>query len=430
MFPSDLRWLYLDMNSFFASVEQEVNPALRGKPIAVAPVLAESGACVAASYPAKRMGVKTGMRVAEARRICPGIIILPANMPRYVEHHHRVIAAVERVTHVDGVRSIDELAIRLDPSEREPEAARTLGLKIKAALREHAGVALTASIGIASNEFLAKIAADMKKPDGLTLLPRFAGDAPPREILALKLQDFPGISTRMEARLNARGITTVAEMYAVDRKQLHAVWNGVLGDRWHDLIRGEEVPRPVTRTRTIGHSHVLPPKLRNESGVRAVLLRLLQKAAARLRAKGCRTGALQIYVKGVRSWGAEARFDPVSDPLSLAEQLQGLWAQRDFAGPVATGLVLHDLVTTESYTPSLFSGPNRRSELGPALDAISARFGKNAVYLASSESAKETAEEKIAFVKTELFDEGKGVDEKMQKRAAELRAKRKGRAKT
>ena len=135
MLPPDLRWLYLDMNSFFASVEQEVNPALRGKPIAVAPVLAESGACVAASYPAKRMGVKTGMRVAEARRVCPGIIILPANMPRYVEHHHRVIAAVERVTHVDGVRSIDELAIKLDPSEREPEAARTLGMRIKAALR-------------------------------------------------------------------------------------------------------------------------------------------------------------------------------------------------------------------------------------------------------------------------------------------------------
>src|SRR5438445_6662965 len=152
--------------------------------------MADSGTCIAASYPAKKFGVKTGTSVREARQRCPGIVIVPARMELYVEYHQKIIAAAESVTIIHAVRSIDEMAIKLDPSERSEPAARALALKLKAAIRAGAGEALTCSIGVAGNEFLAKMAGDLMKPDGLTFLPP---EEIPRKLLKLPLTDFPGI---------------------------------------------------------------------------------------------------------------------------------------------------------------------------------------------------------------------------------------------
>jgi DNA polymerase-4 len=318
------------------------------------------------------------------------------------------------------VRSIDEMAIRLDPSERPEPAARRLAANLKTAIRERAGEALTCSIGVATNEFLAKIASDMHKPDGLTFLP--PGEVP-QKLLGLELTDFPGISSNMERRLHERGITSVAEMYAADEARLRAVWGGVVGERWYHLIRGEEVALPATKRRTVGHSHVLAPKYRNEAGVRSVLLRLLQKAAARLRSLGYRARAMQVFVQGSgKEWGAAARFDAAEDELTLVEVFGRLWRSRDFAGPVAVGVTLHELIAEHEVTPSLFSAVNRRAALGKTLDAIHQKFGRNAVYIAAGHEALDTAEEKIAFLKTELFDEGAGENSALKAKAAALRA--------
>ncbi len=420
--PADApyRVLYLDLNSYFASVEQQVEPSLRGKPVAVAPVMADSGTCIAASYPAKKFGIKTGTSVREARQRCPGIVIVPARMELYVEYHKKIIAAVESVTIVHKVRSIDEMAIKLDPSERSEPAARALAMKLKAAIREQAGVVLTCSIGVATNEFLAKVAGDLVKPDGLTFMPP---EEVPRKLLKLQLTDFPGISSNMERRLHARGITTVAEMYEATEDRLRAVWGGVVGARWYHLIRGEEVAIAETKRRTVGHSHVLAPKYRNEAGVRAVLLRLMQKAAARLRSLGYRARAMQLFVQGSgKEWGAAARFDAACDELTFIEIFSRLWANHDFAGPVAVGVTFHELIAEDDVTPSLFGAVNRRAALGKTLDAIHQRFGRNAIYVAAGHDALDTAEEKIAFLKTELFKEGAGENPALKAKAAALRA--------
>jgi len=127
-----LRWLVLDLNSFFASCEQQEHPELRGKPVIVVPTMAETTCAIAASYPAKAFGIKTGTLVHEARRLCPDVQLVPAHHKLYVEYHHRILAAIDRHIPVEEVMSIDEVACRLDKVQQDPAVARTLALNISA----------------------------------------------------------------------------------------------------------------------------------------------------------------------------------------------------------------------------------------------------------------------------------------------------------
>ena len=126
-----VRWLYLDMNSFFASVEQELNPALRGRPVAVVPMLADTTVCIAASYEAKAFGVKTGTLVGDARKLCPGIELVEGDHENYIRYHHRILEAVETVLPIESVRSIDEVACRLTGSQRAVSVAENLAREVK-----------------------------------------------------------------------------------------------------------------------------------------------------------------------------------------------------------------------------------------------------------------------------------------------------------
>ena len=166
-----LNWLFVDLNSYFASVEQEVRPELRGRPVAVVPMMADTTCCIAASYEAKAFGVKTGTIVADAKRMCPGIVLVEGRHELYVEYHHRIVEAVESCLPVTAVLSIDEMACRLMGRERPLLAALELGRKVKARIRERVGPMLRSSVGLATNRYLAKVASDMEKPDGLVALP-------------------------------------------------------------------------------------------------------------------------------------------------------------------------------------------------------------------------------------------------------------------
>ncbi|MGB7743985.1 MAG: hypothetical protein WBL41_14555, partial [Terracidiphilus sp.] len=155
-----VNWLFVDLNSYFASVEQEVRPELRGRPVGVVPMMADTTCCIAASYEAKAFGVKTGTIVADAKRMCPDIVLVEARHEIYVDYHHRVVEAVESCGPVTAVCSIDEMACRLIGRERPLLNAIDLGVRVKAAIREHAGESLRCSVGLATNRYLAKIASD------------------------------------------------------------------------------------------------------------------------------------------------------------------------------------------------------------------------------------------------------------------------------
>ncbi|HJP82657.1 MAG TPA: hypothetical protein VJ835_04055 [Fimbriimonadaceae bacterium] len=402
-----LRYLFLDLNSYFASVEQQEHSELRGRPVGVGPVTVDSGTIVAASYEAKKFGVKTGTLVGEARRLCPEIVIQPGNWPAYAAYHKRVIEVCETVLPVEQVCSIDEMRFRLLGEERTLENAVTLAKKLKAALYEYVGECMSCSIGIAPNPFLAKIATEIEKPNGLVVL---ESKDLPQKLYSLKLTDFTGISRRTEIRLNSVGIFTAKDLCDATLDQIRTGFRSIIGERWWYLLRGFEVPNErSSEQKSLGHSHVLPPELRNEHGCRDVLLRLLQKASARLRKEGFWAGQMTVFVKGMkRSWEVRIHIPPTQDTVTMNEYFLREWSGHDFQGPIAVGVTFHDLRKSEGVTPSLFDQTFERSKFNEAIDRMNQKFGKNKVFLAGMEHAKETADEKIAFQKTELFVEGKG----------------------
>ncbi|MHB0919865.1 MAG: DNA polymerase Y family protein [Thiomonas delicata] len=396
-----LRCLLVDFNSYFASVEQQARPELRGRPVGVVPMMADTTCCIAASYEAKAFGVKTGTQVAEARRLCPGMVFVEARHALYVEFHHRAIAAVDRVAPVEQVLSIDEMACGLPMGWSSRERATQLALRIKAALREELGECLRVSVGIAPNVFLAKQASNLQKPDGLVVLDEADLPGP---LLGMKLDGLTGIARAMLARLQGHGIGTVEQLWRARREQLRTVWGGVAGEDFFDMLHGRTVQRVAGPRRSLSHSHVLPPEQRNRDDACGVLDRLTQKAAMRLRREGLAAGAmavgLRFAVRGQRlRWENAARLPHTQDTQTLLHTLGTLWAAlpRHSPAPLKVGVVLYDLLPLAQASGNLFDDDTRRSGLWQAVDAINLRYGKHTVYCGSAHRARDAAPMRIAF---------------------------------
>jgi DNA polymerase IV len=164
----NLSVLFIDFNSYFASVEQEMQPHLRGRPVAVVPVMTDWTCAIAASYEAKAYGVKTGTNIREAKQMCPGLVCVPARHDAYVHFHHRLKAEIDQHVPILQVESIDEMSCELYGKYREEGEAVKLAARLQAAIRQNVGECLGSSIGLSTNRFLAKVASDMKKPNGIT----------------------------------------------------------------------------------------------------------------------------------------------------------------------------------------------------------------------------------------------------------------------
>jgi DNA polymerase-4 len=395
-----LNALYVDFNSYFASVEQQLIPELRGKPIGVLAVMAETTCCIAASYEAKAFGIKTGTLVSEARKLCPDIIFVEARPSVYVQYHHFLIDIVESCTHVEKVLSIDEMVCKLTGSQQQPENALKLATKIKSALAEKAGDFIRCSIGIAPNTFLAKVASNMQKPDGCVLI---APHELPQRLFGLKLRDLNGIGKQMEARLSRYKITTVEQLYTANRQQLQVAWGSVEGERMYDKLRGLE-PYYVKNPRSsLGHSHVMPPEQRNEVGVRAVLHRLLQKACMRMRSYDLLASRISVKVKfrNMPSWQKESALSPTDNTLRLIEALETFMQHypKTTAEPYAVGVSFSGLVTADEVARDLFQIAPLESEkkLNQAIDTLNMKFGKNTIYFGGAHEALKDAPMRIAF---------------------------------
>lgn len=395
-----LRALYVDFNSYFASVEQQEQPQLRGKPIGVLPVMAETTCCIAASYEAKEFGVKTGTPVREARKLCPNIIFVEARPYLYVEYHHRLVEIVESCTPVERTLSIDEMVCRLTGSQQQKDNALALAAHIKRTIAEKAGPYIRSSIGIAPNMFLAKVASDMQKPDGCVII---EPHELPEKLFSLELRDLYGIGKRTEQRLNRNNIFTVRDLYTMNRQQLRAAWGSIEGERLYEKLRGRESYEILHARSSLSHSHVLPPKLRTPKGALSVLHRLLQKACMRLRNYGLHASSVRISIKFMDEpgWSTESACAPTDDTLLLTQALNTLWQRfpDDAPAPYKAGIALGKLMEPEDQTLALFQRPARRSQhsLDKALDALNMRYGKNTVYFGGAHNALNNAPMRIAF---------------------------------
>lgn len=402
----DLTALFVDFDAYFASAEQHMQPRLRGKPVGVAPILAETSCCIAASYEAKAHGIKTGTFIRDARKLCPGIQIVEARPAKYVELHHRLVAAVESCIHVEDVLSIDEMWCWLPYNLREPATVKDIGLRIKRAIHDQVGPWIRGSVGAAPNRWLAKMASKMRKPDGLFII-----EAPqlPEVLYELDLRDIHGVGRAMELRLHAHGIHDVRSLCHASRKQLHTAWGGIEGDRLWFQLRGKEVPGSEAARRSVGHSHVLPPDKRPPEAALSVLHKLTQKAAQRLRSHGMLAQSFFISLRYLRGgkWAHEYFLEATDDSLALARSAAQIWKQRPHHREhiLKISIVLGRLVAKANYTPSLFQedeGSNKQSPknlqtLNESMDKLVQKFGKQSIYLGGAHNAIEAAPMRISF---------------------------------
>ena len=413
-----LNWLFVDLNSYFASVEQQDRVELRGKPVGVVPMMADTTCCIAASYEAKAHGVKTGTIVADAKKMCPNIIFVEGRHELYVEYHHRIVEAVETCLPVTAVMSIDEMACRLMGRERPLLAALELGRKVKATIQERVGPMLRSSVGLATSRYLAKVASDMEKPDGLVALTL---DVLPEALRRLSLRDLPGIGMQTEKRLNEKGIHTMDDLLRLDCEQAGEMWGSVWGERlWH-WLRGQDFEMSETEhLKSISHSHVLAPELRTAEKAWAVAHKLLHKAALRLRSHKLWASSISLAVgfsvpRGskmpvsrfgvpMRGWHREIRLSECQDSQTLIGALCRLWNEKPkgqgYDEPYFIGVSLNGLVPDRLHSLNLFDSlgnAKSRAKLQEAMDQLNQKYGLSTLAPATMLAAYKAAPTRIAF---------------------------------
>ncbi|HEX8165168.1 MAG TPA: type VI secretion protein ImpB [Beijerinckiaceae bacterium] len=386
--PTGVERLYIDFDSFFATAEQHLRPELRGRPVGVIPLDTPHTGLIAASREAKRHGVKRGLWVREARRLCPGIVIVPARHEAYVRLHKAIVQAVERVLPVLAVRSIDEMVCALAGDEQGRAVA--VARAVKASIAQRVGPDLTCSAGLGPNELLAKIAAEMEKPDGLVAL---RPEDLPGRLLDLKLTDIPGIASRNAARLERAGVKDVAALWGMAGKHARAVWGSVEGERLWASLHGYAVEAPKTARVMYGHGRVLPNDWRTPEKVHACARFLAVKAARRMRREGFAARALALWFTDRRSagWFGEDSFAPAFDDRTILASLSRLVEAARTGGAPALSrsvhVVLHDLVPIGEVPRDLFEREaeherRRRFErLSLIADSLNGRYGRAVLHL-------------------------------------------------
>lgn len=408
---SPLRWLYVDFNSYFASVEQQLQPRLRGKPIAVVPVETDATCAIAASYEAKAYGIKTGTPIYQAKRLCPELICVLANHEHYVDFHLHILEEIERHIPITLVGSIDEVACRLMDNETDITRATAIAHSIKQGLAERLGKYVRCSIGIAPNRYLAKVATELQKPDGFVVL---SSRDLPHKLFTLKLRDLPGIGSNIEQRLRLAGIGDMQALWALEPKQMRMIWGNIWGEKLWYLLRGKELPEEETVKRTIGHSHVMAPELRDPAKAMYVARRLTLKAASRLRRLGYFAASFHLSIrteKGVQLAASEHCYR-AQDSMTFLALLHRLWQQcikeTQNARIKKISITLHELIAATDIQPELFTPlpkeralERRKSEkISHAMDTINHRFGRDSVLLGMLPSqGKSFSGSKISFTR-------------------------------
>lgn len=392
-----VNWLLLDLNSFFASCEQQENPELRGKPVAVVAMITDSTSVLAASYEAKKHGIKTGTRVSDARRMCPGIKFVKTSHRLYLDYHHKILEAVDEIIPIHSVLSVDEVACELMGTQRELSKAIELAKRLKKHVQNKVGVCLTSSVGLGPNTLIAKMASDMQKPDGLVWVPK-------EQILEkmgeLSIRAIPGVGARMEEHLNKANIFKVSDLYNLSTGQARSAWGSIIGIKTVQGIRGEHYVYEHGATKSIGHEHVLPPDLRSSAKAYEVALKLLNKACVRLRKSRFRCRKLSLHIRFVdsHSFDREIKFHQTADTSFLMKQLQALWKYQYSRPPIKVSVVLSDFENEDDHQLSFFDQDTARKEkVHQIADRLNERYGKDTVYVANLFGMKTRPTGGIAF---------------------------------
>jgi DNA polymerase-4 len=381
---------HIDMDSYFASVEQQARPWLRGKPIVVSGRPDIHSVVAAASKEAKRYGIKAGMSTWEAKKLCPEVIFVPGDPDKYESVTRRFLGILISYTPMVEVYSIDEVFLdATDILPRYPDPI-ALALEIKRKFREELGEWITCTIGIAPNKLLAKLATEEAKPNGIKWI---RPEDVPEVLRNTPVEAVCGIGPRIAKRLSYMGVWTLADLGKIPEAYLKRVF-GVYGTVLHLWGMGVD-PTPLKpywqeeEEKSIGHSHALPKGLRHPEGARRVLYYLSVKTARRLRKKGFVGRVIHAMYRDeeMKYFGAQkALSTPTCDErrifdaaMEIVERLGGFPYGVSLVGVRVAGL---ERISAHPYP--LFPEEARREKLLSALDRIRDRFGEEAVIPASA----------------------------------------------
>ena len=382
--------MFLDFDSFFAHVEKQENPELWDKPVAVAPTPSPHSGVIACCYAAKALGVKRGMKRSEAKSLAPEIVFRHARHEVYIEKHALILAAIETFVPVETAWSVDEMSIDLKRIALTDAIA--LVQSIKAELAKVLGPLVTASFGIAQTGLLAKIAAEMNKPDGLAVL---HPDDMPRAISDLPLSDIPGVARGMVVRLRRAGVTTTKGLLALQPKQARKIWGSVEGERIWRALHGQATEKPETKRSMYGHSRVLARSWRNPEKGGACLRILCGHAARRLRADHYFATRMTVSIRtgdNVKI-GLDREFPAVRDDFALqkiaAETYAAVLAKAKTRNVNQVSIMLYGIIKEDDIIGDLFTGPRDRPKTDKAvrvMDAINLKYNKSVLKLGAPEN--------------------------------------------
>jgi DNA polymerase-4 len=403
--------LHIDLNSCFASVEQQANPLLRGKPIAVAAYDTPRGCILAPSREAKVYGVKTGMRVFESRKKCPGLIVLKPDPWKYRNVHLSLRKLLAEYTSDFYPKSIDEFVLNLtDFPILKNKDMKSVAMEIKDRIKKDIGDFLTVSIGIAPNRFLAKLASNLKKPDGLTEINK---DNFLDHFSKIELTDIPYIKERNALRLNMMGIFTTLDFYHAPLWRLKAAFQSINGYYWYTRLRGFEVDDVEFGRRSYGNSYSLPSPFESYSDLAPLLSKLCEKTGFRLRGAGYSAKGVHLavmYREGAYWHTGYTLPEPIYDSRDIYKAAFSILKRSPYKLPVANLAVsVFGLLQSNKLQLKLFEDEDKKRDLIKSLDKVNDRWGNFVIYGGRMAGTNEYVPDRIAFGGVKELEEFAGV---------------------
>lgn len=382
--------LHVDMNSYFATVEQQANPLLRGRPIAVSGRPTIHSVVAAASIEAKKFGVKSGMSTFEAKKLCPHLVFIPGDPVKYISTTEKLFKIFSSYSPIVEVFSIDEVFLEILPPENTLERAMVIASEIKKRIKSDIGDYLTCSIGVAPNKFLAKLASERKKPDGLTVVTKDNRD---EILLSSKLDDFCGIGRRVLSHLNALGVYNVYQLRKMPVEMLTTIFGDVRGNKLHDMALGIDKTPLISEdnreaAKSYSHNLTLPKETNDQKYVWATLLRLCERVGRRMRRDHVFGKSVHVFTRSSTFEGAGgqkvmdfytndgvtifecARYQIMGDRLSDTVRSVG----------VGVGNIRPESLVNATLLPEI----KRKEDLVLSMDLVNDRYGENTVFLAST----------------------------------------------
>ena len=394
--PETIERLYLDFDGFFASVEQQCDKRLRGRPVGVVPFEGtDRTAVIACSKEAKAYGVKNVMKIKDAKALCPDLILVGQKPDLYRRAHNALLCEIETVIPIDTAKSIDELTCILDErGRRDPEG---LALQIKQRIGQNIGPYITSSIGFAANRQLAKMACKAGKDaskkvgqygNGLAI---WHPHMMPEPLFKVKLEDVPGVGHSMKMRLAHSQVITTEQLYNLQPKHMRKIWRSVNGERLWMALHGYDIQAMPQKRGMYGHARVLPPESRSINGAYEIARLLLVKAGRRLRREEYYASGLWLWMAiDGGSWFRTIKMPTVNDEQAIMTAHTALWecARRELPRRTTifrVGVTLMDLSEANARQLDIFNNDDairqKWEKANGAMDALNSKYSSTIVHM-------------------------------------------------